>query len=222
VKKLRNSKQNENILTTNIINHFTAIEYDNLSRFFYYKWLHHTENVPLNFFLSDIVFSNKITELSNEIKNLLNTSQISSYHIVDNKVFSNTIQNIIYYYDRKLITKDELLLIQNDLLVYLNSMEKMARNGCTKNGHTLSIYLSSTNIETNFWYIAYDDQREMMISMNTMNGLIIGDNNKIDTYMKWIYAIKKNSILITDSNEMQRANFFNAQYEYIDKMIRKD
>lgn len=220
IEKISKEENVEIMVAANRLMILTSVSYDYLFQFYYYKWEHQTQLKPLNFSFSDAVLSDDIIALRDKLKGY--SSFGAHTYILDNYFLRNTIREIQYYYNRQLITENELLLLQKDLYKFVDVMENILNKKKEKESCTRDIYLSALQIESSGLYYKYGDKQ--MINLWISYGINIrSDYPRIcNTYYSWFNSLKKFSSLISGCNELLQIKFINRQRTYIKDIMNKD
>ena len=217
IEKINNAKKVESIMAFNSFPPPFFINFTNLFKFVYYKWLHQDKEISRNTFYSEVILPDEAFILQRKMKK--KTVQIkNSVLILDMNIFFNFIREIQYFYHRKSLTNDELLLLKEEMLRLIELFEELTQSGvlgCNK----IQIYLSSLNISSNTVYYNYDDTIEPLFWTFTTNPVIIQSAGFISMQIKWLNFLKRQSELITQSNEIAQADFFYMQRRYIDEYL---
>ncbi|MDH6354877.1 hypothetical protein M2132_001210 [Dysgonomonas sp. PH5-45] len=211
-EKLTKAKNVEVTVASNRLMILTSVYFDHLFKFYYYKWTQQTQQVSLNFSLSDIVLPQDIIELREKLKTV-STVGLHTY-ILDINFLKSTIQAIEYYYKRKLISEDEVVLLQKDLYAFIDIMEYTIKQK-TDFGNVTNIYLSTAQIESSGLYCKCDDEEK--ISLWISFGVTISSKSPeiCKTYKSWLNSLKKYSSLITGCNEALQTEFIDQQRNFI-------
>lgn len=219
VKKKVEANSVETIITQNRVIPVFALKFKHLLKFFYYKWMHQGYQVPLNFYYADVVIPSEILVLKDKLVSHIN--QISNYtFILDPLTYKNTFDEILYYYERKLITRDELLILKDDLYHLLKHTEMLVQRGVNDFGATYQFYISSLNVESNTFYIKYDDVVESFLWLYYVNPIKTNDKYMCATHKRWVDSMRRYSSLITHSNEILQTRFYNEQYKYLEDRMK--
>jgi hypothetical protein len=218
LQNLLTAKKSQVLMALNHIPPLFSAFFENLSRFFFYKWM--TENMEdisgqsfSNFRMPDDLagIQEKIVINCQKVNNVL---LIFSPH-----VFLSTIKDIQYFYKRKLLSKEELQSLRKDILDLIDLGERIAKNGCFSAGTHMDFYLSTLNVHSNSIYIQYDNVSETHFWIYSSNPMVIRNTEICDMQKKWIYSLKKHSTLITESNEILQIEFFNKQRTYVQELL---
>ncbi|MDU1892767.1 MAG: hypothetical protein E6767_18965 [Dysgonomonas sp.] len=210
-----NAKDKHTDLAINRLLGSLALQYNNLYKFVFYKWIHQFDKVPLNYYYSDL-------EVSDELANL---AQRASYYqkrldktiVLDENILYNTIQEVKYYQERELIKEEEVALIKSDLVLLLERLETVLDTGVSMYGTKWEIYLCSINVCSNATCLDYDGKVSSSFWIHSDAAISTSDRQVYKLQKEWIESLKKYSALITQSNQKMQAEFLNQQYKYLDE-----
>lgn len=200
---LSKAKSNQIIISVNRILSVFTCPFENLFKFYYYKWLHQFGETPLNYYFSDVSIPDELNELRIKGANYSNIQDVTI--ISDRNMFYNTIQEIKYYSDRDLITPDEIRLIKQDIMSFVEGFYQFSLNGISGNGARYEVYLSSLNIENNTSYVVCDDKVSCSYWIHSDNNVYSFDPELCMLQKDWLDSLKKYSVLISHSNQKMQA-----------------
>lgn len=215
--KIHQAKEKEHIASVNKFFVIHSTGYQHLFKFFYYKWTHQTSEIPSNLPLSEITVAEEIISLQNKINYYYMMGDNVTF-IIDPDTYLNTIREIQYYYIRGLISDTELELIKEDFHSFFNDIEKLVHTGKNKYGGRIFFYLSTLNIESSDFYTRFDDVEQSDFWIDTMEIISTNDHDMCVMNKKWLESLKKYSVLITKSNELLQASYFQQQRKYLDNI----
>lgn len=196
------------------------LRYESLTRFRYLKVRHLQDPQSSNLQFSKVTLDiNNKALMKQYINNYRRINNIEL--IIDDNTLLSMIKEITYFYKRRLITESELLVLQSELFELINFIEKQMAEGKNDIGTRITCYLSTFNIETNYSYLQYNDQKIVKFWAYAEIPMTITDPRICDMQKEWLDSLKKYSTLITGSNEIQRVRYLDRQKEYIDN-IGKD
>ena len=217
IERISTYPNSESRVAFNILPWSFYLNYDNLARFSIYKWMYQRNVNSDTLHFSDFSLPSGIKECNQkyvfafrEIKN--------SCVILDWSVFIAFIKDIDYFVKLGLIARPDLLLIQEELLSLLNEIEGFTVSGRYANGNTISIYLSNIEFETPYVHLKSDSYECCHIRIFSINGINSENSEICQEQKRWIETLKRYSTLITQSGEIQRAEYFKTQREHIKKM----
>ena len=214
------SRDVEIMVAANRLMVLSAVSYDSLFKFYYFRWIHQTQQKPLDFSMSDVILSDEILFLQQKLKNYVRLG--SRTHILDQYFLKNTIREIQYYYNRELITETEMLAIQEDLYKFVDTTDSILTYNTNHKSYTDLTYLTSMQINSSGLYCRCDDKE--YVSLWISYGLFIRSENAriCETYRSWIHSLKKYSSLISGCNEILRTRFINCQRKYVRDLMKKE
>lgn len=215
--KLQEAKRSELIITADRL--FVAIAnlYEHIFKFSYYKWSHQIREISINFPLSEFTVSQEISDLR-EKHNKVGQDTPNITFIIDPNFYLNTIRDIQYFYKRNLISKDELMLLQNELRGYVFSGWDSTNTSTSHFTPNFNSFYSMQCIDSNSAYAMYDDVAESNIWIYHQGPIRTNNPLACDMHKKWTDSLKRYSTLMSGSNELFYSEFIQNQLSYIDNM----
>jgi hypothetical protein len=198
----------------------SIIGFDALFQLYYYNWKHQTYNISINDPFSEVVIPPEINAIRYQFK-LIKQNIYNVHYIIDRDIFENTTRVIQYYYNRKLITDEEIVILKDELSCVLKNIETIMQTGCNEAGASANYYLSLLDIETNSNCATFDGNIACLYWMHPVNSLCIVNQEVCNMQKRWIESIKKYSILVTLSNEILQAEFINKQVKYLNNLTKE-
>ena len=214
-----NAQTKEVIVVLNRISFASIIGYDALFKLYYYNWKHQTYNISLNDHFSDTLIPPEINAIRQRFKQL-KPNLYNVHYIIDRDIFQNIVRAIQYYYNRKLITDEEILLLKDELGQVLRNIENIMQTGCNDSGASMNYYLSLLDIESNVNCATFDGNIASLHWMNPVNSVCVINQEICRMQKRWIESIKKYSILVTLSNEILQAEFINKQVDFLNNLTK--
>ncbi|MDR2621792.1 MAG: hypothetical protein LBC48_04325 [Dysgonamonadaceae bacterium] len=219
ISNLSKAKNSSVFMALNCIYPLFTVFFSNLFKFHYFKWLVETQdNLPKDYF-SNLVLPQELSALKQKISEEIKCAQNVTI-ILSPNISLSIIKDIQYYYQRKLINKDDLEILKKDLLKMSDFSENVAKTGRLGNGNSqIDIYISIPYINSNTIYLEYDDASEVHYWIYSNNPMVIKNSEISNIQKKWFLSLKKSSTLITQSNEILQADFFDTQRKLINKLM---
>jgi len=205
----------ETILTLSHVPVIASVYFKNLFKFFYFKWLHKNHEASLKLNYSDLVMPDEVEELRKKVRFSTSTSANKVTLILDSNFFVSLINEIQYYHKRRLINDEDFENLKKDVFEFIELLEASAHTGVFGQNAKMSIYLSSMNIEVNSTHVKYNGSETSFIYAFSINPISITNHVIGERHKKWIHSVKKYSTLITKSNEMLQAEYFDKQREFV-------
>lgn len=211
------SENSEIICTINYLLNTMLMGSENLFQFVYYRWIHQATEVPLNYLFADFKVPPEIEEVNDRI-HVLHQHVKKVTFIIDRDVFASLIREIQYFYKRNLINNKELNMLKEELLHYLDTLECIFKKGMDENGTKFIIYLSLFDINCATSYAIWDDKEEVGFWHYYGYPIFTRDRGIAKRHKDWITSLKKYTSVISQSNEILQADFFNKQRDYVNRM----
>jgi predicted DNA-binding transcriptional regulator AlpA len=216
---LTNAEKANVHVAVNYVPPMFSIFFEHLSKFYYYKWMNENTGNTSKYYYSDLTVPPELVSLHKNIKyedKRFNNNVL----IISPNIFLSLIQSIQYYYQRKLITCEEFQLLNKDIFGLIDLIENMTKTGVSHSGIHMDVYLSSPYINSNSVYMEYNNIVETHLWLYSANPMIIRNANVCEMQKKWILSLKKQSTLITQSNEILQEEFFDKQRNHIKNMVQ--
>lgn len=187
--------------------------YKTLTKFRLYRWLHAISGKGIKCF-DDFQVSPRLLDILSDIYDLQLEIPLSIV-IWDQNIIKNLLQDIRYYMNLSVLSKENVEQMKEDLLEILDNVEDLAFTGKHPGGNNVHLYISSINIESSYIHIQKEDFRLSVFNMYAIDYIHSQHPDMCDEQKKWIDSLKKYSILITQCGERQRLAFFREQKECI-------
>jgi len=143
----------------------------------------------------------------------------SSLFVWDCMIFQHLITNIKYYTTVKLINNEDVSHIKNELLLFVDYLEKLTIRGKHEDtGNEVSIFISDTNFDTNYALIKSKNLCISIFKIFLLNSAISFDVEVFNETYTWIQSLQKTSTLISVSGEKIRTEFFEKQRQTINTL----
>jgi hypothetical protein len=199
------------ILTTNEL----------LFKFYYFKYIYQSSGDSFDkSSFSDMVVPAKIVSLREQF-----LSRLSNIHqfvfIITKSVFLTICRGIQYFYNRKLISDEEVILLQNALYDMLEKIENTIQSGVSDLGVKHYFYLSFMDIESNSACITYGDNIVSQFWIYSSSFVEIRNQEVCYMYKEWFESMRKYAMMISMSNEMYQTKFIEQQRKYIESITKE-
>ncbi|MDR0766365.1 MAG: hypothetical protein LBF09_05460 [Odoribacteraceae bacterium] len=138
-----------------------------------------------------------------------------SHYLMDERMFDSFVQQVKYFAKLKLINKEEIKQLQQELFTLLSDLENLAVQGAFENGNEVQIYISDFGFKLSSAYFECKEFLMCDLRLYSMNRVRSYNVKFCQTQDKWIESLKRYATLITQSGEIQRANYMEKQRECI-------
>lgn len=202
---------------SNMIPQTFYLQYEHLSKFRLFKWMYQNEKVNCVKYFSELKIPD---DLKRAQKTFVSTTQYiqTTYYIWDSMIFYYLVNDIKYFASIHLITDEEVIMLQEEILRMLDDLEKIASKGKFDTGKDVHIYISNINFEATYSYIETSTLQLSLLRVFAINSITSTDKEMCKNQKEWIQSLKKFSTMISESGEMQRIQFFKQQREIVENM----
>lgn len=211
----KNSEKSEFGFANSVLPLHFSIKYEAIQSFYILKWLYQfgsPGSVPA---YSSIVPSERMKNISREFLSKVEDVKYT-YFIWDKLTLLYLVNDINYFKSIRLITKEEVVMLKNEILRFLNDLEQLAIKGSYDNGNKVHLYVSSLNFDTTYTYFETDDCHLTLIKTFTLNETASLDETVFCKMKTFIQALKRTSTMISESDEKNRIMFFEQQKEILE------
>jgi len=220
VKLLQSINQVENSEVASIVNilpHELFGGFQYLFQFYLFIWNFHYNNdkvKPFNQITTSPGIDRFLKNFTMEMKKFKKT-----YFVFDSRVFRLFVNDIKYFHTIRLVEKEDIIKIKEDLFSMLDYLEKIAITGqFPETGNSISLYISDVEITTNYTYFESMNTHFSMVKIFFLSSVASMDEDIFDKMKKWIHSLIKISTLITLTNEKQRVLYFEQQRKIISEL----
>ena len=202
-------------ISINTLPYFLHVGYQFLSKFRIYKWLYQNQKIKPHEKYSDFILPDKVWNahqiLSQTSKMVTNVTLVT-----DQNIFRTVVRDIEYFYKRGLLLAEDLEVLQKELYDIADMLEQVAVNGKRESGSKVEMYVSAVDLEASYLHYECGDIQFSQVRIFSISAIDSYDRGICRIQKKWIESLKRYSVLISESGEMQRFEFLKQQREYID------
>ncbi len=196
--------------------------YENISRYYLFKWIYQYGYAQKIIAYKDVEMEPKARLLQLEYAKALREASSTSL-IFDYLTFYYLVNDLKYFLSFELITREEIDLIQKDLLLILDDLEWSCIHGKFKDSEQkLFIYISNINFDTNYCYVDTNKLHLTLVRACLLHNLVSRVEETFDQVKDWIQSLKRSSTLISETGERSRILFFNKQRALIKSLNDPD
>ena len=203
--------------SANLFPQVLYIGHDYLTKFYMFKSLYQTRGLDSVKSLEDIKIPTKLADI---MKRYQEESTYINYtfYIWDYLIFVYLVNDIKYFASIRYITAEDVAALKEDLLRFMDKVERLAAKGQFDTGNKVQFYLSSINFESTYSYLQTDSMSLSHIKAFTLNAIVSLDESTCDRLKIWIDSLKRLSTLISESGEMERVKFFKEQRKLVNSL----
>jgi hypothetical protein len=131
-------------------------------------------------------------------------------------MIEHLVEEIVYYRSLGMLNADDVSLLRGELLTLVDYLEDITTTGSFpgKKGK-MFFYLSHTWIDTEYFLYRSRSFNMSLVKVMERNYLASIDKKVLDRFMKMALATKQMSVLMSESNALQQADFLSRQREFI-------
>lgn len=192
--------------------------YPNLARFRYFRWMyqsHLSSKTRLKY--ADVVTPPKLLEVQKSFA--AGSKYISrTIMILGQNMFSAIRRDIEYFFRLHFLTSDDVEVMRAELLEILELWEGYAIAGAFNTGKQVDIYLANVDIEATYCLFEYEGGGFAHVRLYDASGVDSQAQEIRDVQRNWIDSFRRYSTLISQSGEMERHRFFQAQRKIVEEM----
>lgn len=191
------------------------LKYETISRFFLFKWLYQYDpevREPVTFASTRIPAALREAQL----QNVAYARHVDTLYILDNLMFDYLKRDISYFKEIRILTCEEIEQVKTELLELVDEMEQLAERGYfPETRKKVRFYVSNINFDNSYCYIKTPVMDLSLIKAYTINVIASFDETTFQMVKRHIRSLMKSSILISESNMMERIVYFDKQRELI-------
>lgn len=187
-----------------------------LSKYNCFKWVYsNNTHQPVSF--KKVDYPKKIYEM-HKINNMATMNIKQTSYIWDHTIIEMLVREINYFEDIKLIDKEDVTIIKEELHEFLDYVEELTIKGVFPTGNKINIYITSVSSDAAYSYMESERSRICIIGVLDLQYVISTNSLIFDIIKGKIMSLKKGATLITESNEMFRISFFHKQRELVNSL----
>jgi hypothetical protein len=203
--------------SANVFQQTLYIGYDYLNKFYMFKSLYQAGGVDSVKSLDEIKISPRLNDIQKKYQEEAMYIK-HTFYIWDYMIFGYLVNDIKYYASIRYITQEDVAALKEDLLKFMDKMERLAAKGEFETGNKIQLFLSSLNFESTYSYLKTQNMNLSNIIAFTLNSVVSLDTTTFYRLKTWIDSLKRLSTLISESGEMQRVKFFKEQRELVNTL----
>jgi len=206
-------------LVTNLFPQLFYTGFENICRFYYFKWLYYSipdcQTKPYH----EIVFPDRLVQIIKDI--FVYSKRIKACYIVlGNQIFKDFVNDVAYFNSIRLVKDEDVLRIKDDLFCFLDYMEDVAIKGYFDDPkNEVFIYNSDISVNTSYFY--FDSKISVphaVVWSFIFNTIISFDSEILEMMKQRIRSIIRTSTLLSITDEKQRMEYFEEQRKIVEQL----
>jgi len=191
--------------------------YKSIYKFYLLKWSHQFGDPQKIKPYAETNPTERLQQLNREFVESVRDSPKSVY-VFDRRFIEYFVNDVNFFFDIRLITREDVLCLRDELHSLLNELERYAVNGCFDTGNKVEIFLANVLIDANYYYVDAP-----MYKLTIMRSFAFSDSYSFDEAVfqnmkNWLNFLKRTSTLISEGSTTERIHFFEEQRKIVDSM----
>lgn len=145
-----------------------------------------------------------------------------TFFIWDNSFFTSLINDIIYFYHIRMIKRDEMEMLKQEVSCLLDTLKHYADVGEFDTGNKIETYISNLNFDTTYTYLSSDSISISMCSVYSLGSFTSLEKEACDEMKMWILGLKKSSDLISGTAQQEKIRFFEKLRDVLEEKFALD
>ena len=202
-------------IAANTLPYFFHINYGQLSKFRIYKWLYQNQKISVHDKFADFVLPEKVLNAHALFCKDLQRIQHMTV-ILDNNVFWSVTKDIEYFFKKGSLSSEDVQVLKTEMHRLVNELELMATTGVNKSGTKVEMYISSVYLEATYMHCENANSQFSQVRIFSISAIDSYNVGLCKIQKDWIESLKRYSVLVSESGEMQRLEYMQNQRKYID------
>lgn len=209
-----NSKQ---VFAANVFPQFPTNRYYWLAKYDAFRWVYLNQDINTIKPFHEIDFPRKLHEL---YKSIMDESMNIKHtiYIWSTRIFESIIKEAQYFFKIGLIKEVDLKKVKEELLAYIDFLERIVTKGKFDTGNILQMYIIDLSSDAGYSYLETKDLHLSMIGAFAFNQVVSLDENALSIMKARIDSLLRVSTLISESGATVRIEFFKAQRDIVNTL----
>lgn len=193
--------------------------YTHLEKFMYYMWMHYSVKAEEIRSFGSWELPERIFESTRNLKKHYPLYD-SIFYVWDNSVIWNLANDLMYFYNIRLLTAAEVQLVRQDIYDMLSDLEEAAQ-GIKKDympSDKVDIYVSSIHFGITLKY-NISPTVHWAYFKTFFTEAVFSDDESVRKMHEWMISMRNVSTLVSGSGEKERRGFFDTQRRIIGEVV---
>jgi len=217
LKSIQNEPDTKIMEAGNFLPHYLYQDYELLTRFHLFWWNQFSsfgDSRPFH----EITIPERLRVLQVDTCKYARYIK-TTFFTLDYLIIQRLVTNIKFFAQIRLIKEEDVLLLKNDLIKFLNNFEKLAVKGKYEDtGNVVHLLISDISIDLNYSCLKSKNIQLTLFRAFLLNATVSFDNDVFNEACTWILSLQKMSTLISFSGEKIRSAFFESQRKIINTL----
>jgi len=217
IHRLEEDPDSESGAIGSIIPSSLCVAYEYIYRFYLFKWSHQFESPNKIKPYTEIIITERLKNINKAFVEGVQSSPKSIY-ILDRRFVEYFVKDVRFFLDIRMLTKEDVILLKNDLHLLLIDLERYAMKGHFDTGKKVDIFLANVHFDANYNYIETSNYKLTMMRTFTFSDSYSFDDAVFQNMKHWLNFLKRTSTLISEGNATERVHYFERQRKLVDSM----
>ena len=217
IRRLNRDDDSESGAISSIIPLSLSIVYKHIYKFYLYKWLHQLGNPQKIKTFEEADVTERLKQINRDLVESVRESPKAVY-ILDRLFIKHFVNDVRFFFDIRLLTREDVLLLKDDLYLLIKDLEQYAINGCFETGNKVEIFLANVHFDANYSYIDDTSFKLTTTRFFAFSESYSSDEVIFQSMRNCMNFLKRTSTLISEGNATERILFFEQQRKLVDTM----
>jgi hypothetical protein len=217
IRRLKEDPGSEYGAIGSIIPSSLCVIYEYIYKFYLFKWSYqfgHSRKIKTYI---ETGVSERIKYINEDyVENIRNVPK--QVYVLDRRFIEYFVSDVCFFFDIRLISKDDVRLIKKDLLLLINDLEKIATEGHFNTACKVEIFLANIHFDANYSYIDASNYKLTMVRSFAFSDSYSFDDVVFQNMKNWLNFLKRTSTLISEGSATERIHFFESQREIVEAL----
>jgi len=217
LKLIKDEPQTQLLSSGNTLPHYLFYDFEQITKLYISSWSlasWYGVQIPYN----ELVIPEQMKALHKESCYYLRHIKSTKF-VWDRFIIQRLVENILFFHNLRFITKEDVLLLKNELFELLNYVENLAVTGRYEDtGNEVSIYISDIYIDTCMSCFKTQNMMLCQFKVFLLNSFSAYDEEVYNEVENWILSLQRMATLITISGGKIRSDYFNTQRKIINTL----
>ena len=217
IQRLKEDPDSESGSIGSIIPSSLCVVYEYIYKFYLFKWSHQFGDPGKIKTYAEANPPERIKQINRDFVDALQSSHRSVY-VLDRRFIEYFVNDIRFFTDVRLITKNDVILLKENLHSLINNMERYAVSGHFDSGNDVDIFLANVHFDANYNYIDATTFKLTLMRSFTFSDSYSFDEEVFQNMKNWLNFLKRTSTIISRGNVTERIRFFERQKKFINML----
>jgi len=212
--------ESEFVYCSNLFPIYPSLKSELFCKFHSFKWMYLNMDTNQIKRFEDLELCPRYFQLNTNIIDRLCKMKNTTY-IWDSLSYECVLREAKYFLSIHLFAPETVRAIREEMHILIDRFEELAMKGHFENGSKVDIYISNINFDTTYSYLESEKFQISMVGVLGLNNVTSTEKKALDVIKARTLSLKKASTMISESGEMVRISFFDAQRKLVDEYLKE-